>query len=62
MIPSSICTSATGILRSGNSETGAHRPSVSLTEVGVHGSMNPCEFSNLRFRFTFPIITKEACA
>jgi hypothetical protein len=46
------------------------RPSVSLTGLGVHVSMNLCQFSNLCRRdlspykavITFRIITKEACA
>ncbi len=35
---------------------------VSLTGLGVHVSMILCEFSSHRQRFTFLIITKEACA
>ncbi len=53
----------------GDSKTSHHRPSVSLTGLGVHVSMNSCEFSILRRwhrelvyrRFTVLIITKEAC-
>jgi hypothetical protein len=45
-----------------------HLPSVSLTGLGVHVSMNLCQFSNLRRQvlplynavITFRIITKEA--
>ena len=51
-----------------NSETVKHHPSVALTGLGVHVSMNSCEISNVRRRhlplvrrcFTVLIITKEA--
>ncbi len=50
---------------------GNHRPSIAsiaLTRLGVHVSMNSCEFSNgrrrhlplIHRRFTVLIITKEA--
>ena len=51
-----------------NSETGYQHPSVALTGLGVHVSMNSCEISNVRRRhlplvrrrFTVLTITKEA--
>jgi len=68
MIPSSIWISATASSLSWNSETVNQHPSVALTGLGVHVSMNSCEFSNVRRRhlplvrhcFTVLIITKEA--
>jgi len=51
------------------SKTANQQPSVSLTELGVHVSMNSRNFSNachwhlplVRSRITVPTITKEAC-
>ena len=51
-----------------NSETGYQHPSVALTGLEVHVSMNSRKFSNVRRRhlplvrrrFTVQIITKEA--
>ena len=68
MIPSSIWTSATGILLKGYGEAVNHQPPVALTGLGVHVSMISFEFSNvyhwyqlqLRRHFTVLIITKEA--